>query len=392
MTIMKKSANMEYIEDCIGELDFDSVKNSNNTKLLSTIQRFLDREFGAISKCKSIEICSNGSSEFYGMRVFPTDSVIQNISGSLDSSDEAFKKNATKVTEYTIEIDSKIGSKLIGLREDEITAILLHEIGHLVLDNKIIEDIQMSYLEAKANVFNIESNEGTRALELLYCMSQLQKAQLVNSVKNMTMEQNADKFAVSQGYGLELNRALSKIANFFKKDAKRCVKSNKELTEEMRQEAKMFTDFAKSFENRRTTVNDIIKAEYSKTLFGREKLLLTKALNTINGFKPKRKRNLIMNESLLHLRPKFGRKDLDTLSVEMEMVKDYDDKLYLVRKIHKQISKIDDYVSKEKDDNKQQLYSGYRKQLYDMLNSLISKKIVEKKYGVFVKYPKGYEG
>ena len=48
----------------------------------------------------------------------------------------------------------------------------------------------------------------------------------------------------------------------------------------------------------------------------------------------------------------------------------------------------------EKDKVKKELYQAesIRKDLLELLDKAMSKQIVEKQYGVFVKVPKGYEG
>ena len=43
---------------------------------------------------------------------------------------------------YYIEFDSKLFDPMLGLDEKEITAILLHEIGHIVYDTGSIDEVR----------------------------------------------------------------------------------------------------------------------------------------------------------------------------------------------------------------------------------------------------------
>lgn len=385
-----RSANLEYITECISEIDFEKPKSPQNNKQLKTIERFLNREYGSISTCMGVTIADNDTNQLYGMQVFPTNKGMSNLLSSMQMDSE--KPMSSMITEYTIEIDSKIGSLALGLRDDEITAILIHEIGHIVLDSRLVSDIQLAYLEARGDVANYAESAKTQSVETLYVLAQLQKAQLVNSVKAMQVEMDADKFVVQSGYGVPLQSALTKFSRYFTRDITRVFVKRKEVFKEMALEAKMFAEYAKSFDNRKQFIQDTIKAERKTTIFQgfKDKLDVLSRRMDVNPRGVAVKESLIGN--LLGLKPNVGGKLIDTIKIEVEMVDDYDDKLYLIRKIHKNIKKIDDYVENTNDKRSVALYLGYRKELNSTLKSLMAKKIVPKQYGVFLKYPKEYEG
>jgi hypothetical protein len=46
----------------------------------------------------------------------------------------------------------------------------------------------------------------------------------------------------------------------------------------------------------------------------------------------------------------------------------------------------------EEDKKMLDILTVYQNQLKELLNKLLNTKVVEKQYGVFIKYPKGYEG
>ncbi|MEI2423252.1 M48 family metalloprotease, partial [Arthrospira platensis SPKY2] len=217
----KKSSNLQYVEECFAELNFDNLKDSNNKKILDTIQRFLNREFGSISKCVDIKIAKNDGTSVYGMMVTPSMSSFNQIVGDVNGSVRPGMDNGTtsRVSEYVIEIDSKINSPLLRLTPAEMTAMLIHEIGHIVSDSKFIEDMNLMYLEAMTKKFpEMDKAQAKNDVMIrLYIFNHLTKHQLCNEVKNLAVERKADKFVIETGYGNELMIVLQKFAELYNK-------------------------------------------------------------------------------------------------------------------------------------------------------------------------------
>ena len=92
-------------------------------------------------------------------------------------------------------------------------------------------------------------------------------------------------------------------------------------------------------------------------------------------------------------------KDLDLIRVEAEAIESTDDKYYLMEKLHEYIQTIEAQLKVSenncKTDNKQQT-SEELQSLHDYAMEvrayIMGRKIGRKRYGLFVEYPKGYEG
>ena len=90
---------------------------------------------------------------------------------------------------------------------------------------------------------------------------------------------------------------------------------------------------------------------------------------------------------------KISQADIDDLSIQVEMMDDWDDKSVIVYKIHKRLAQLAQASEKYSDDKELlTIIERYRKELNELLKKAMKFKPVQKSYGVFIKYPKGYEG
>ena len=80
------------------------------------------------------------------------------------------------------------------------------------------------------------------------------------------------------------------------------------------------------------------------------------------------------------------------------MMEDWDDKSILVYKIHKRLSQLESAIIKLREKNDKDsnylisVAKNYTEQLNKLLKEVMKFKQTKQVYGVFVKYPKGYEG
>lgn len=94
---------------------------------------------------------------------------------------------------------------------------------------------------------------------------------------------------------------------------------------------------------------------------------------------------------------KVSQSDIDDLRIQLEMMEDYDDKSLLVYKCHKRMNQLNDAKKKLEINDRDYEYNvkcidAYNKQINGILTEALKRKIESKTYGVFIKYPKGYEG
>ena len=91
------------------------------------------------SICKEIIYTNNTDKMFFGMTIMPyikTDNVY-----SLLNTDEKIR-----ISEYYLELDSKLFDPILDLTVAEIVAILLHEVGHLVNDSSNIQRLRKNIM------------------------------------------------------------------------------------------------------------------------------------------------------------------------------------------------------------------------------------------------------
>ena len=160
------------------------------------------------SKCRDIIYTNNTDKLFFGMRVYPI----------FDSGDAIRILGDNKIkpfTGYYIEIDSKLYDPMLNLDKKELTAILLHEIGHIVYDQGTIEEVKRNldlYFQNSNNDITIKSSKGYRELLAYGLKDAIIKIGSLFSTIGYT-EIVADSFVISAGYGDYLESAIKKITS-----------------------------------------------------------------------------------------------------------------------------------------------------------------------------------
>lgn len=173
-------------------------------------RRSLDKIKYALNKifkntnCKEVIYTSNDKL-FFGMTVMPklADSDVQSI---LLKPNDRFQ-----VTEYFLEIDSKL-IELARLDATEVTACILHEVGHVVADSTTVPEMKKAldlYLADKDDQLN--PTKVSTYIDLLRAgvADSIRKVDTIFS--NQEEEYIADEFVVACGYGQELESACKKI-------------------------------------------------------------------------------------------------------------------------------------------------------------------------------------
>lgn len=97
-----------------------------STELLSDIRIQLDLIFGE-KRCKEVYFTPNVDKMFFGVCVMP-------IIPSNDVINIFMKDDRYIIQKYYVELDSKLFDPYVNLNIDEITAIILHEVGMIVSD------------------------------------------------------------------------------------------------------------------------------------------------------------------------------------------------------------------------------------------------------------------
>lgn len=401
-------AHINGIENCIQNIQMKDDIEGN----LKQIQNILSSEF---SKCGGVSIMENTSTVLYGMRVYPSNI---KLLGQYVSDPKVSTKELTKIIRreldsmvYFIEIDSSLlFNKVYNFKPNEITAILLHEIGHVVADTDFYADLKMQFNEALFNM-NITTtpedkihDEKSSIVGMLYVLSALDKTRLQYNIdNNIQVEQLADKFVFEADYGDALTKALTKFSNIYTKAYKKAKRDSV-----LKDEAETFVKLNDIFLTRKDYVKTLLDAEKRTNPSSFAKEQLDKVSKFLNKYKRHLNEvNVCVSPSLMGKsdclsegfikdwisKPlKTSQRDIDDLRIEAQMMEDYDDKSILVYKIHKRIDRINNYMESNESSQALTVGKAYIDQLQKLLDDVMKFDARPKRYGVFIKYPKGYEG
>ena len=376
--------------------DFTSINNVfsealSDGKMSASHQRTLVRElnrFFSDSKCMNVYYTENISKPFFGMIVCPSIDD-EDIYAYLMGTDESLR-----LTKYSVEIDSHLFNPVLGLTGKEITAILLHEIGHVVNDATPIINARRyldEYLAKNNETLKMTDSYHYREI-LAYALKDfVSKDRSIFYTSNVD-EVLADDFVRTYGYGAYLESGMNKI-----------LKSNSKLYQgEMNDK---FTSFIwsiqlyKHMQYRRIPALRMLNKAKALTGSRIEKAEMENLIRRINRIDD----DVLMEGSLSNIQNKIKNRmrkmridnmraledDYYEINMRIRNVEDEDDALYLMRQLNTRISLVTDFIESE------DLSSSERKRWQDCLdrfsrlrtdlsNTMVYK---SKDYGIFVAYP-----
>ena len=187
--------------------------NYPSASILTELQKELNTFFDK-AKCNGVLFTKNTDKLFFGMIVMP-------IFNNEQTLDIVLNNNSIMVSSYYIELDSKLFDVTLGLTAEEITAILLHEIGHMVLDDLPVKNTRAAidkYFTQHDKIINIKSSaQYSKILGYAIKDTMIKLTSLRFAGDD---EVKADAFVTACGYGDELisahNKIISNIAGLTK--------------------------------------------------------------------------------------------------------------------------------------------------------------------------------
>lgn len=196
--------DLKNIERAMAAIRVNPKSQSNLNKLRQELNKFFPE-----ATCSNVFYTVNTDKLFFGMTVSPslTDEQVSAIALA-DGND----KDLFRVKQYSIDIDSKLFNELI-LSDKELTAVILHEVGHLVIDDSAAKIVRRNMDE-----FFRRERSHMDANQLSYCPDIIKFGLEDAMVKAVSLwyrdeEVTADSFVVSCGYGPELESALRKVTS-----------------------------------------------------------------------------------------------------------------------------------------------------------------------------------
>lgn len=382
-----------------------------------------------LEKCFNAEFCIKfvdplSYSPLFVMSIFPEvstmDKIIKNITDSSDTSSATIKSLWEKNKVWTIEIDNRIlDNSVINLTNRELTALLLHEIGHVKCSNSISNRLSMilqyEYAKTGAKEKLLLREEVFRQIMTLPVLNALVSVDK-KSGKEIKNEIKADSFARSMGYTIDLGNALKKLlqCNKYAKD--------KTVDERIRNAANFSIN----------TINQLKERDVKLSHSG----LLNFTANSYSPFVKESAESMLMNtfgsleennieesvqdhilkmvdvlsgESAMYEFFSSGTKrlkridpaELDYIEIKMREMKTENDKMMLISYLHSKIDIIDYYISILDDPALSKKYDVphnmnqltlMKSRLLTLRESIINYKLPEKEKGFVILYPDGYQG
>ena len=376
----KKGYNLNNLESVSKR--FVASTNHPSVSILNDLKRELNNLFTE-AKCEEIIYTKNTDKLFFGASVTPilnNDETLEIVLGT----------DEFKIKKYYLELDSKL--LMIGLTSREFTAILLHEVGHMVINDIPVKRVRENidkYLQDKDQVLDIKSSAQYTQLLNFAVKDTLKK---VTSIRFNNEEVLADSFVVLCGYGDDLKSAEGKIAsNIWSTTVG--VKEPKLVILDWVFRVYTNIKFAripaiKTLQKSKTyTGSTLEKKEIDKVIAAIQRIdtdLVEESTNLLEGVKKK-------NSLFRRLRVNGLRSiedDLYEYRVRAKNAKTEDEAMYTLRQINTRLAILDDYIKYEDlDDSERERYVDVMNQFRDIREYLSTKKIYNRKnYGIWYDY------
>lgn len=360
------------------------------------------------------------------MSIFPERSTTDKIIESVARGNSDFKTIQSlweKNTKWTIEIDERILKNTFTTRE--LTAMVLHEVGHLIqsktIATRIVTVLQYEYAKTSMQNKMLLRTKVFRSIMALPIINSCISDQKGSNVKD---EIKADRYAKKLGYAKDLISAmnkLSKLPNYnLKKDPNEAMRSTTQFslnTLQNLQDRK--NDLVKS---ELTTLKEAVQSPYLESvlvdIYGQwfvDKSAYTESSQLDYFVRENNKSQFIdrmMKESAeTYMREFgiFGKKklqridpaDIDYISLKIDQINSDLDKMMLVSYIHNKMDMVNFYLDLLDDPRSGKKYNvphsrsyllSVQKQLELLREKALKKIITPKQPDIYVGYPAGYEG
>ena len=448
MTRLDISDKITMIDDAFSSY----LTNHNDDRLCKDLSDILSAFAG--NKRFEVEIVHSkdfAKEPFFGMSIYPSGEYMSRLSSHLTEKETpSFKKLLTfwrHIADWHIEIDSRVFDRVaISFNPQELTAMLLHEIGHTVYSDRKIEMFHRAYMECRIKM-TTERKESAKILYFLYQIPLLvacgAKCWRVTSL-DLKEEIFADQSVAKLGYGEHLCSAYRKII--------RSYGSTSGYSDPVRMQSGIDQSMFWANTNigdlvhRKNKLKDELYETGSKTGSAYMRKLITGIMNKLSiGTKERYTGNIVMESFVLdfdnpqeYLKKNtlvfdfkgisalegvirsaeeigrnevateaFGRKkkkldiptqlDVDTIFVEVDRIQNHADRRYVLDLIYHQEERINHFLELcEVNNDLKKKHAGKMnamlKELEQMRQAVLAKRSFDKQYKVFVKYPSGYEG
>ena len=393
---------------------------------------------------------SKDGRHFFGMECYPSQEELQEICNKMTDPSVKFGdlcKQWRRINNWDILLDTLLFDRnFITFNPKELTAMLLHEVGHIIQSDKPVEWFYRSYMGAKTRMKMADR----ASIKALYVLLQVPLAVAcaqkfwVNSANELNIEIAADKTIIATGYAEHMVTAFDKIIRV-------CGSINTTTSQKLKAvETSMdwcctnISDIVR----RREKLKDELYYTALKAESGYMKSLCARILDWLGVHMQERYTGAVMENSMCleycagkisleQYKPVFNFKrwaalesqimvarsgaeieiategffnkrkkkkidmpsmyDLDRISIEIDGIENEYDRVYVLDLIYACLERINDFEEAiSMDGNELKKYESriaqFRSQLEDHRQRVLAKRIVPKQYKVFVKVPEEYAG
>lgn len=409
---------------------------------------------GAFAGNKSFKVSivpssTNMKEPFFGMRIFPDRSWADRITRCAVTPKElvSLKRMCERweqISSWEVEMDARMFDRnVINFNPEELTAMLLHEIGHVVYSDRRMERFWRAYVENRVRLSE-EDKAGAKVVYMLYVIPLTLACGFRNwniSSNDLREEVFADESVKKLGFAEHLISAYKKIIAAYGNSSHM---SSAQMDKEIEKSVIWCNLNAKDLIHRKNHLKDELfstgittSSKYIRSLVGdimdkfkiREKKryegnVVLESMTKLNFDDPNLPHKSELNYDIKGFaavesnwnsqresaknkiaQEAFGKRkmeipsqlDVDTLFVEVDRIENHADRRYVLDLIYHQEEKIIHFMELcELNEALERKYKGKMqsmlRELQNMRNAVLAKRSFEKEYKVFVKCPVGYEG
>lgn len=398
---------------------------SKDTGSLFMIKKSLEACFKYQFDVRIIEVPEKIKTPLFIMSVLPEVSTVDKIVNAIsnDSIDELGVKELWERNKaWIIEIDSRILNKdIIDVEPRELTAILLHEVGHVVYSNSIPSRINtiLRYELAKSTI-------GTKRLLKDKIFNKLLSLPILNACiadrkmddNNIKNEVKADEFVKKMGYRDALVNVLKKIshasrtnrnAGSIDKNMLNMLNFSKETIDQLTNRYHLLVkeNFERLAEECLSPTIKSIIVEFTDNLFkGNENSSVTmeKKIDNMYRYMDKVVEDEYMTEFFIFKNKtlkKIDSYELDYIEMKIGSMKTESDRLMISSYIHSKIDLVNYYLTILNDPKERKRYiiphsveqlEAMRRRLILLSRKAVSEKLKQRNNNILVAWPTGYEG
>lgn len=396
---------------------FDRLRSNESD--IAALRSMSDSLTSLLSENKSITVKTvrpeSLNQECTVMSIYPDDSTINALVDSIvnENNDGILAKIWNNSNVWNMEIDTRILSPKVGLTSKELTALTLHEIGHIIYSNTIPMKLSrvVRFKIAKTGFVSKQLLKDNFFSKLI-AFPIIHACKMNKHKASIKAELKADQYSINAGYGEYLSSAMNKIIIY--------AGENDDLDDELESLSGFSIDTLTQLQNREykvvkrnmakmisstpSTVAKRFLGKFNTALSGNTQSSVTESvaenyieskINTIID-------NFYASEAFfnrVHKLKRIDPLDIDYIGLEVNDIKSNDDKMMIVSYIYNKLDIIDYYIAIIESKNPKYIVPHSKESLLQMRERLnkyrldaINKKLPSIQYGVNIMYPTGFEG